>query len=84
MNFVWWLTGVLATLAALKFVFLVFRKLTSKESMNAVIERAQEGMHDAANKVVKKIQTKKNNQKKEKQERTDREYAHNRAYIEIR
>lgn len=51
MQFVWWLTGVLATLGGIKFVWMVFKKLTSKENLEAVLDRAEDGMNNTADRI---------------------------------
>lgn len=59
MEFVWWLTGVCATIAACKFVIAVFRRLTSKNSMNAFLDRAEDGFYNSADRVTNYIRRKK-------------------------
>lgn len=59
MEFVWWLTGVLAMIAAIKFVILVFKRLTSKDALNAVLDRAQDGMANTADRVANYVKKKK-------------------------
>ena len=36
----------------IKFVFLVFKRLSSKNAMNDLIDRAEDGLEDAAGKVA--------------------------------
>ena len=67
MQFVWWLTGVIATVTACRFVFLVFRRLTSKENLEALIDSAACGIGNAANGISNKIQKRKQ-LKREKEE----------------
>ena len=64
MQFVWWLTGVLATVAMCKFVLLVFKKLTSKENLETVLEKANNGLHDAADNVGEYLKKKQRQRKK--------------------
>ncbi len=52
MEFVLWLAGVMATIVACKFVFAVFRRLGSKANLEAVIDRANEGISNGANRMV--------------------------------
>ena len=59
MEFVWWLTGMLAMITASRFVILVFRKVTSKENMNRLLDKAGDGMNHAADKVTDYIRDKK-------------------------
>lgn len=72
MEFVWWVTGILATVAALRFVWMVFRKLTSKEALTAILEKAGEGMENCAEKLKDKALEKrlKKEEQKAKQEMT--------------
>ena len=70
MQFVWWLTGVIATITACRFVILVFKRLTSKESLEALIDSAACGIGNAANNVSNKIQKRKE-LKREKEEATE-------------
>ena len=59
MQFVWWLTGVMATITACRFVILVFKRLTCKASMEDLIDKASNGFHSAADKVAENIKTRK-------------------------
>ena len=58
---------MLAILAGCRFVILVFKRLTSKENMNDLLDKANEGFHTAADKVVNSISERKEKKKKEKQ-----------------
>lgn len=69
MNFVWWLVDVLAPIAAVKFVWIVFRKLTSKEMMSAMLDKANNGIHDTAENVAKWIKSRPKKRKKKKNDR---------------
>lgn len=69
MQFVWWLTGVIATITACRFVILVFKKLTSKENMEDLIDSMGAGLNRAANKVGDGIRMRKE-QRKQKKETT--------------
>ena len=62
MQFLWWLTGVMAVIAGCRFILLVFRKLTSKESMEAVLNKAENGLKKTATNATDFL-------KKKKQER---------------
>jgi len=46
------LAGFLAVWTGLKFVFLVFKRLGSKNAMNDLIDRMEDGMVDGADKVA--------------------------------
>lgn len=65
MQFVWWLTGVLAVILGCKFVIQVFRRLGSKENLEEFIDRAQDGMNAAADRVGNYMKQKRK-QKEEK------------------
>lgn len=81
MQFVWWMTGVLATITAVRFVVLVFKRLTSKENMNYLLDRANDGLHNTADKVGNYLKDK--NQKKKKK-RTRSKKVDNRPIVTIR
>lgn len=66
MGFVQWLIGVLATISAIKFVWMIFKSLTSKENMRRVMEKANDGLHDAAEDVSYWIKKKNAERKKKK------------------
>lgn len=67
MQFIWWLTGVVATITACRFVILVFKKLTSKENMEALIDSATDGIARSANNVADRIRSKKREKKEASQ-----------------
>jgi len=52
MQTILWFAGVLAVWTGLKFVFMVFKRLGSKNSMNDLIDRMEDGMADAADTVA--------------------------------
>ena len=52
MQAILWFAGVLAVWTGLKFVFMVFKRLGSKNSMNDLIDRMEDGMADAADTVA--------------------------------
>lgn len=57
--------GVMAVWTGLKFVFMVFKRLGSKNSMNDLIDRMEDGMSDAADTVAGKWQKRKKDKRKE-------------------
>ena len=59
------LAGFLAVWTGLKFVFLVFKRLGSKNSMNDLIDSMEDGMAKGADKVAKYVKTRKNKKKEE-------------------
>ena len=65
MNLVWSLITVMAVWTALKFVFLVFKRLGNKNAMNDLIDRMEDGMVQGADTVAGYI---KKNRRKEKKE----------------
>ncbi len=65
METILWFAGILAVWTGLKFVFLVFKRLGSKNSMNDLIDRMEDGMVDAADNVAKGIKRRKQKQKEE-------------------
>ena len=83
MQFVWWLTGVCATVAACRFVILVFKRLTSKESLNSMLDRANYGLHNAANKVAYGLEQSKKNRKKKIAKKKKEQIERNRPIVEI-
>lgn len=83
MQIVWWLTGVLVTISAIRFVFLVFKKLMTKDNMNDLIDRANEGIHNAANKVVNGIEKKCYESRKKRARKKREEMKKNRPIVTI-
>lgn len=69
MELVLWLAGVMATWTAIKFVFMVFKRLGNKNSMNDVIDRMEDGMTDAAEKVAGYLKKQKGKRKSKEEER---------------
>ena len=69
MEFVWWLVSVLATFAAIRFVWMVFRRLTSKETMQLMLDKMNNGMHNTADRVAMWIKSKPKKRKKKKNDR---------------
>lgn len=67
MQFVYWLTGVCITIACCKIVLRVFRRLTSKDNIDDMIDRATDGINNTADRVADSIRQKKEQRKKEKQ-----------------
>lgn len=59
------LAGFLAVWTGLKFVFLVFKRLSNKNSMNDLIDRMEDGMAEGADKVAGYLKQKKRKEKKE-------------------
>ena len=51
MNFVLWLAGVMAVIMGCRFIIVLFKRIGSKENLNAVIDRAERGAAAAAGKV---------------------------------
>lgn len=47
-----WFASILAVFTGLKFVYMVFKRLGSKNSMNDVIDRMEDGMANAADTVA--------------------------------
>ena len=52
METILWFAGVLAMWTGLKFVFMVFKRLGSKNTMNNLIDRMEDGMAEAADNVA--------------------------------
>lgn len=69
MQIIWWFAGVMAMWTGLKFIFMVFKRLGSKNSMNDLLDRAEDKMAEAADTVAgyckkrKKITAKKRKEK---------------------
>lgn len=59
MEFIWWLTGVCATIAGIKFVILLFKRVTSKENLNAFIDSAEDHMNNGVKRVENYFKKKK-------------------------
>ncbi len=57
--------SIMAVWTAIKFVFLVFKRLGSKNSMNDLIDRMEDGMAEGADKVAGYLKK----QKKKKEEK---------------
>ena len=60
------LAGLLAVWTGLKFVFLVFKRLGNKNAMNDLIDRAEDGIEDAADKVAGYWKKRKHEKKEER------------------
>ena len=65
MNLVWSLITIMAIWTALKFVFLVFKRLGNRNAMNDLIDKMEDGMVQGADTVAGYI---KKNRRKEKKE----------------
>lgn len=65
MKLIFTIAGILAVWTGIKFVFLVFKRLGSKNSMNDLIDRMEDGMVEGADKVAGYWK----NRKKSKEER---------------
>ena len=65
MEFLWWLTGVFATIMAIRFLILVFKRISSKENLEAIIDKAQDGIRNGAEKVGDYVKNKKNKKNNE-------------------
>jgi hypothetical protein len=52
METILWFAGVLAMWTGIKFVFMVFKRLGSKNTMNNLIDRMEDGMAEAADNVA--------------------------------
>lgn len=52
MQTILWFAGVLATWYGLKFVFMVFKRLGSKNTINDILDRAEDRMADGADQVA--------------------------------
>lgn len=59
MQFVWWLTGVLLTIAGCKFVIAVFKRIANKDTFDTILDNATNGINHTADKVGKYIKQKK-------------------------
>lgn len=68
MQFILWLAGVFATWTLIKFIFMVFKRIGSKNTMNDILDRMEEGMGSAAETVAGYVQKSKS-KKKERKER---------------
>lgn len=62
------LVGFLAIWTCVKFVFLVFKRLGSKNNMNDLIDRMEDGMANSADRVAGYIRKQKKIKKKRKKE----------------
>lgn len=67
MQFILWLAGILAMWTVIKFIFMVFKRLGSRNTMNDVLDRAEKGMDSAAKTVAGYVQ-KNRSRKKERKE----------------
>lgn len=52
MQTILWIAGVLAMWTCIKFIFLVFKRLGSKNSMNDMLDRMEDSMAEGADKVA--------------------------------
>lgn len=67
MNLVWSLITVMAVWTALKFVFLVFKRLGNKNAMNDLIDKMEDGMVQGADTVAGYIKKNRKRSKKEEE-----------------
>lgn len=73
MGIVQWLISVLAPVVAIRFVWMIFKYLTSKENMCYMLEKADNGLRNTANtfsdwmKKKSKERKKRQNQKRREQ-----------------
>ena len=65
MEVILWFAGVLAVWTGLKFVFMVFKRLGSKNTLNDLLDRAEDSMADAADTVAKGWQSRKKRRKEQ-------------------
>ena len=63
-----WFAGVMATIYGFKFVLAVFKRLGSKSTMNDIMDRAEDKMNDAAEKVAGMWKQQKTRRKEKKAE----------------
>ena len=59
MDVILWFAGVCIIWTGLKFVFMVFKRLGSKNSMNDLIDRMEDGMAKGADNIAKKVKERK-------------------------
>lgn len=59
MNFIWTLAGIMAVIMGCRFIVILFKRIGSKENLNAVIDRAEDGMAAAGKKVSDFVKKKK-------------------------
>ncbi len=67
-NLVLWFAGIMATFVGLKFVFVVFHTLFSKESMKGCLNSIGDKIENANERVVNKVKEKAEQRKARKQE----------------
>ena len=77
LDFIRWMIGVFVSIGMIKFVFIVFRRLTSKESMDAFIDGASNKMYEARLKAEQRM-------KKRKEERRIKRENKNEPWVTIR
>lgn len=71
MKLIWAIVCIMAMWTAIKFVFLVFKRLGSKNSMNSMIDKMEEKMSEGADNVAYYIKENRR-KKKEKKDEEDR------------
>lgn len=64
LQFILWMAGLFATWVGLKFVFLLFKRLGSRNALNDVIDRAEDGLAGAADKVAGAWKARRKNEEK--------------------
>lgn len=67
MQTILWFAGVLAMWTGIKFVFMVFKRLGSKNTMNDILDRAEDSMADAAETVAGYVKKKRRGKKEKEQ-----------------
>lgn len=68
MQTILWFAGVCLVWTGLKFVFMVFKRLGSKNSMNSLIDKMEDGMAEAADNVAGYYKKKKRSRKEQKEQ----------------
>lgn len=68
MQTILWFAGVLAIWTGLKFVFMVFKRLGSKSTINDILDRAEDSMADAADTVAGYCKKKRSRRKREEEQ----------------
>lgn len=67
MQTILWFAGICLVWTGIKFVFMVFKRLGSKNSMNDLIDRMEDGMAKGADTVAKNMKARKERKKEQEQ-----------------
>ena len=79
-----WIAGILFTVFACRFVILIFKRLTSRENMEDLIDKMSVGFGHAADKIADKIHEGSDARREKKEEKKRQKMEERRPIVIIR